>query len=82
MMGLNNAVSGILANIGRKLDKDIGNIVDRLEEICDRLESIEAKMDSLEEGAPDKQTYGVDYSTEGAWTSTVLFKEREETEEG
>lgn len=78
-LGFDKAL-GILSSIGRKLDRDVHNIYERLSDVCDRLERIEEKIDSLDK-ANSPATYSVDYTPEGAWTSTVLFKEEEEPEE-
>lgn len=68
---------GILSKIGRKLDADISDISVKLDEVCERLARMEEKIDSLA-AQNSSAVYSVDYTPEGAWTSTVLFKEEEE----
>lgn len=80
-MNPNNKTFGILSNIGRKLDKDVELIFETLRETNQRLEAIEQRLDKLTGDKENPASYSVDYSTEGAWTSTVLFKEEEETTE-
>jgi hypothetical protein len=77
-----NETTGVLVEIGRKLDHDISEISSSLDIFHERLDRLESKVDALlEERKSSEYTISVpEYDVSGAWTSTVLFKEEEEPE--
>ena len=64
----------LLEMLGAKLDKDLGEINKSISEVNQRLSLIEALLVS----AAKQDEQSIVYTCDGAWTSTVLFKEEEE----